>query len=185
MVELSQTCSLQDSGRWYFSVNRRNTTPLQHYTIPNHSYSHTHWLPPWLLPICLPLGRTLINHCRHNQTCWLTTHGCAACVWVCVLHTCGFLCFSCAFVCLRVGGWAARVDTTWLQCGFNEGNGKKAAGVLWCVTNQKGSPIGSHETQLVLFTARPQRVRCLYQGYSYMGRIFVLLSSSKCQINMN
>lgn len=178
MVELSLNCFLPDSGLRYFSVNRHKAKSTTQYQI---THTHAHWLPLWLLPICLPVGRTLINHCRHNQTCWLTTHGCTACAHVSCTHV-GFCVFP---VHLCVCEWVdGRLELTQhdFSADLMRETAKKAAGVLWCVTNQNGWPIESHETQLVLFTAWPQRVHCLYQGYSYMGSIFVLLSFSKWRL---
>lgn len=180
MVELSQNCSLQDSGLWCFNVNRHKAKSTTQYQI---THTHAHRLQLWLLPICLPLGRTVINHCGHNQTCWLTTHGCAACARVSCTRV-GF----CAFpVHLCVCEWVdGRLELT--QHDFSADLMRETAKRLLAFRDV--SPIRTASQSSLM------KRSWFYSPHDHSGYVasikaihiwgaFFVPSSCKCQININ
>lgn len=97
----------------------------------NISLHQLHWHKltslPWLVSICLSPGQKPLQ-AQPNMLTGPPT-GSASCVLPSILLFFFFFCCFCAFsrgsLWLRVGGWVAAVDTTWPQCSFNEGKGRR------------------------------------------------------------
>lgn len=123
ITEFGQICCIQEFEAVLLLLPV--DTNLNNATQKPISLHQLHWrklnLCLWLVSICLSPGQKPLQ----AQPNLLTgrPRGCASCVLPCILLV--FLIFSRVSLWLRVGGWVAAVDTTWLQCSFNEGKGRR------------------------------------------------------------
>lgn len=175
ITELGQICRIQEFEAVLLllpadtNLNSATQKPPYHCT----SYTDTSWLlcrDLWVF-VCLQVRK----HCRLNQTCWLGRP--RAVLAVCCLLSCCFVFFVCfcAFsrvsLWLRVGGWVAAVDTTWPQCSFNEGKGRRPP--AFCDV----SPIRTANDSRLENTAVYRHRLC--QGCQYWGVTLLYWSYSK------